>query len=78
MSDSLKGKTAIVTGAGRGIGKAIAEKFASEGAFVYCLSRNPDNANATAKAIINQGGEAQGLRGPADCPPHALSRKPGV
>ncbi len=61
MSDSLKGKTAIVTGAGRGIGKAIAEKFASEGAFVYCLSRNPDNANATAKAIINQGGEAQGM-----------------
>lgn len=61
MSESLKDKTAIVTGAGRGIGKAIAEKYASEGAFVYCLSRNPDNANSTAESILDQGGQAKGI-----------------
>ena len=39
MYEDLKGKTAIVTGASRGIGKAIANLLASEGASVICAAR---------------------------------------
>ncbi|MDR1517427.1 MAG: 3-oxoacyl-[acyl-carrier-protein] reductase [Dysgonamonadaceae bacterium] len=48
----LEGKTAIVTGAARGIGKAIALKFASEGANIAFTDLNIDeNAQATEKEI---------------------------
>ena len=42
--DKLLGKTALITGCNRGIGKAIAEKFASEGANLICAIRkeNPE------------------------------------
>ena len=40
--DRLKGKRAIVTGAGQGIGRAAAELFAAEGAEVLALDRNAD------------------------------------
>ena len=40
MSKVLEGKTAIVTGAGRGIGRAIARAFAAEGATVVLASRS--------------------------------------
>ena len=42
MPISLAGKTAIVTGAGRGIGKAVAEVFAREGAKVLVVNRSPE------------------------------------
>lgn len=55
---SLKGKTAIVTGGGRGIGKAIAIGLAKAGAKVVVTSRKIDDLEATAAEIKSFGGEA--------------------
>jgi 3-oxoacyl-[acyl-carrier protein] reductase len=68
----LQNKSALVTGAGSGIGKAIALAFAAEGADVMCADRNGETAAATAAEInAATGGRGAATRAdvgiPADC-----------
>lgn len=55
----LAGKVALVTGAGRGMGQAISLAFAREGAKVVAAEIDRDSGEATARAIIEAGGQAR-------------------
>lgn len=55
---SLKGKIAVITGAGSGIGRGIANVFASQGAFVHIVELNQDAGQAVCQEIEENGGHA--------------------
>src|SRR5881396_3540241 len=58
MTNVLTNQIAVVTGAGRGIGRAIALRFAKAGAQVACVSRTAENATKVADEIRAAGGKA--------------------
>lgn len=55
---SLQNKITVVTGAGSGIGKSIAEIFAKQGAMIHVIDLNEVNARKTADTIVTAGGKA--------------------
>ena len=60
QSARLAGKRAMVTGAGSGVGRAVALAFAREGARVQSSDIDPETANETARMIAAAGGIATG------------------
>lgn len=55
-------KTAVVTGAGRGIGRAVAERLARDGFLVVAADRDGDGAEKCAAFIRETGAQAEGMR----------------
>jgi 3-oxoacyl-[acyl-carrier protein] reductase len=61
MSAVLKDKVAIITGAGRGLGKAFALRFATEGAKLLLPDISLERAQITAREINSKGGESHAI-----------------
>jgi NAD(P)-dependent dehydrogenase (short-subunit alcohol dehydrogenase family) len=69
----LKGQVAIVTGGGRGIGRAIALRFAAEGAAVVVAARSEDEIRQVVAEIQSAGGKAAAIQ--ADLSREAVCKK---
>ena len=63
MLTSVEGRSVVVTGAGSGIGKGIAQVFGKHGAKVLAVARTEENIAATAEAINHAGGSASHMVG---------------
>lgn len=59
----LEGKVAVITGAGSGMGRAMAELFASEGAKIVAADWNQDSLDETVKLVTAAGGTITGVQG---------------
>jgi len=59
MSQSLKGKTVVITGSGRSIGREMAIRIAAEGASVALLEINNENLEEVRSTIANSGGDVR-------------------
>ena len=68
--DRFEGRNVIITGGGRGIGRATGERFASEGADVMLVARTLGQVEATAEAIRAKGGKAWAFRADISDPDH--------
>jgi NAD(P)-dependent dehydrogenase (short-subunit alcohol dehydrogenase family) len=64
---SIKDRVAIITGAGRGVGRATAQLFAREGAKVVVFSRTRSHLQETASEIMRQGGHVLAIVGDVSC-----------
>jgi len=73
VGDRLKGRVAIVTGSGQGIGRAIAIAMAKEGAMVVTNDYEPGIAESVAKEIVDGGGQAIAFVG--DITDYGVSRR---
>src|SRR5215831_6807760 len=59
MTSLLMDKTAVIYGAGGGVGRGVAATFAREGARVHLVGRTAEPLDALAKAIVADGGQAE-------------------
>jgi 3-oxoacyl-[acyl-carrier protein] reductase len=73
MSQRLSNKVAVVTGAGSGIGRAIAQVFAAEGAMVVIATRTPAHGEETLRLITEAGHRAEFAQ--VDIGNHEASRR---
>ena len=71
MTAKLEGKVALITGSGRGIGRAIALKLASEGARIVVNDLDAEPAEETVQAIRAAGGQAVACVGSVSAPDFA-------
>ncbi len=64
---TMKDRIAVITGAGRGVGRATALQFARAGARVVLFSRTAEHVEETATQIVRQGGSALAIVGDVAC-----------